>query len=69
MNLSPILAFEGGYQDFALRGGEFVVLGFAGASALVALLVGFLLVQDVLAADQGTPKMIEIALAIQEGAL
>ena len=64
-----LLAAEGGYQEFVLRGGEFVVLGFAGASALVALLVGFLLVQDVLAADQGTPKMIEIATAIQEGAL
>ncbi len=69
MNLVSPLAAEGGYQDFVLRGGEFAVLGFAGASALVALLVGFLLVQDVLAADQGTPKMIEIASAIQEGAL
>jgi len=69
MSLAPLLAAEGGYQDFVLKGGEFAVLGFAGASALVALLVGFLLVQDVLAADQGTPKMIEIAAAIQEGAL
>ncbi|MEJ7764229.1 MAG: sodium-translocating pyrophosphatase, partial [Acidimicrobiales bacterium] len=69
MNPISLLAAEGGYQDFVLRGGEFAVLGFAGASALLALLIGFILVQDVLAADQGTPKMIEIAEAIQEGAL
>ena len=68
MNIPAVLAAEGGYQEFVLRGGEFAVLAFAGASALVALLIGFLLVQDVLAADQGTPKMIEIATAIQEGA-
>ena len=69
MNLSPLLAAEGGYQDFVLKGGEFAVLAFSGASALVALAVGFLLMKDVLAYDQGTPKMIEIAVAIQEGAL
>src|SRR4029077_12286663 len=31
--------------------------------------VGFYLMRGVLAADEGTPKMIEIAKAIQEGAL
>ena len=34
----------------------------------MALGVGFVLMKGVLAADQGTPKMIEIAKAIQEGA-
>src|SRR6185436_11795010 len=34
-----------------------------------ALGVGFFLMRGVLAADQGTPKMIEIATAIQEGAM
>ncbi len=66
MNL--ILAAEGGYQDFVLRGGEFAILAISGLSALLALAVGFILMKEVLAEDQGTPKMIEIALAIQEGA-
>jgi K(+)-stimulated pyrophosphate-energized sodium pump len=35
---------------------------------LVAIGVGFYLAKSVLAADEGTPKMKEIALAIQEGA-
>jgi K(+)-stimulated pyrophosphate-energized sodium pump len=64
-----LLASEGGYQEFVLKGGEFAILGFAGASALVALAVGFILMRGVLAEDQGTPKMIEIATAIQEGAI
>ncbi len=62
------LAAEGGYQDFTLQGGEFLVLALAGASSILAILVGFALMRGVLAADQGTPKMIEIATAIQEGA-
>ena len=37
-------------------------------SALLAIAVGFILMKGVLAEDQGTPKMIEIAKAIQEGA-
>jgi K(+)-stimulated pyrophosphate-energized sodium pump len=63
------LASEGGYQVFELKGGEFAVLALSGAAALLAILVGFILVKGTLAADQGTPKMIEIATAIQEGAL
>ena len=38
------------------------------ASALLALGTGFFLMKGVLAQDEGTPKMKEIALAIQEGA-
>ena len=64
-----ILAAEGGYQDFVLKGGEKAILAASGATALIALAVGFLLMRGVLAEDKGTPKMIEIALAIQEGAL
>ncbi len=63
-----LLASEGGYQAFTLKGGEFLVLGLSGASAILALLVGLVLMRGVLAAEQGTPKMIEIATAIQEGA-
>jgi Inorganic pyrophosphatase len=66
---SMLLASEGGYQDFTLGGGEFAVLALSGAAALLAIAVGFILVKGTLAADQGTPKMIEIATAIQEGAL
>ena len=46
-----------------------MVLLFSGVTALLAIAVGFYLAKGVLAADQGTPKMIEIAKAIQEGAL
>jgi K(+)-stimulated pyrophosphate-energized sodium pump len=59
---------EGGYQDFVLKGGEWTVLVLSGLAALTAIAVGFFLVRSVLAADQGTPKMRQIAKAIQEGA-
>jgi K(+)-stimulated pyrophosphate-energized sodium pump len=64
-----LFAAEGGWQEFTLAGGEWFVLIGAALTALLALGVGFLLMRGVLAADQGTPKMIEIAKAIQEGAL
>ena len=64
-----LLAAEGGYQEFTLRGGEWFVLIGAALTALLALGTGFALMRGVLAADQGTPRMIEIAKAIQEGAL
>ncbi|HJR25076.1 MAG TPA: sodium-translocating pyrophosphatase [Acidimicrobiales bacterium] len=66
--MTNVLAAEGGYQEFVLQGGEWAILGFSGLAALIAIAVGFILMRGVLAADQGTPKMIEIALAIQEGA-
>ncbi len=59
---------EGSYQSFELLGGEYLILGLSALSAVIALAVGFVLMRDVLAQDQGTPKLIEIALAIQEGA-
>ncbi len=64
-----LLASEGGYQAFRLGGAEWFWLFFSAATALVALAVGFMLMKGVLAADRGTAKMIEIADAIQEGAL
>jgi len=63
------LAVEGGYQVFKLGSSEWFWLIFSAATAILALLVGVFLMRGVLAADQGTPKMIEIALAIQEGAM
>ena len=62
------LAAEGGYQDFTLHGGEWAVLILAALAALLAIAVGFFLAKAVLAEDEGSPKMREIALAIQEGA-
>ncbi|HVF75339.1 MAG TPA: sodium-translocating pyrophosphatase [Acidimicrobiales bacterium] len=64
-----LLASEGGYQEFTLGGAEWFWLVFSAGTAVLALIVGFVLMKGVLAADQGTPKMIEIATAIQEGAM
>ena len=66
--MSGIFAAEGGYQEFVLKGGEWAVLWLSAASAVLAIAVGFYLARLVMAADEGTPKMKEIALAIQEGA-
>ncbi len=67
--MSGLFAAEGGYQEFVLKGGEWAVLWLSAASAVLAIAVGFYLARLVMAADEGTPKMKEIALAIQEGAL
>ena len=67
--MSSLIAAEGGWQDFTLKGGEWAVLLLSVAAALLALGVGFFLVKKVLAEDEGSPKMREIAAAIQEGAL
>ncbi len=63
-----VLAAEGGYQEFTLGSSEWFILIASAVTALLALGVGLVLMQGVLKADQGTPKMIEIATAIQEGA-
>jgi K(+)-stimulated pyrophosphate-energized sodium pump len=67
--VSGIFAVEGGYQEFVLKGGEWLVLWLAAAAAILAIAVGLFLVRSVMAADEGTSKMKEIAQAIQEGAL
>ena len=64
-----IIAAEGGFQEFTLGSAEWMWLFVAAGTAVLALLVGVLLARGVLAADQGTPKMREIAMAIQEGAM
>ena len=66
--MSGLFAAEGGYQEFVLRGGEWAVLWLAAGAALLAIAVGLFLVRSVMASDEGTPKMKEIAEAIQEGA-
>ena len=66
--MTSILASEGGWQTFTLKGGEWAILGLSGASAILALLVGWFLVVQVLKQDEGTDKMKEIATAIQVGA-
>jgi K(+)-stimulated pyrophosphate-energized sodium pump len=63
-----VLAAEGGYQAFTLGGAEWFWLIFSVVTALLAIAIGFVLMKGVLAADAGTPKMQEIAAAIQEGA-
>ena len=67
MNL--VLAAEGGYQVFELGGAEWFWLIFSVCTAVLAICVGFFLMKGVLAAETGTPTMVEIALAIQEGAM
>jgi K(+)-stimulated pyrophosphate-energized sodium pump len=67
--MTHVLAAEGGYQTFHLSGGEWAILIASAITALLAILVGFILMRGVLAQDEGTPKMKEIAKAIQEGAL
>ncbi|MCX7621474.1 MAG: sodium/proton-translocating pyrophosphatase, partial [Acidimicrobiales bacterium] len=67
--MNALLAAEGGWQEFELSGTDWALIAFSGITALVAVLVGFLLMKGVLAEDEGTDKMKEIAGAIQEGAL
>ena len=67
--MPAMFAAEGGYQSFVLKGGEWAVLLLSASAALLAIFVGFYLVKSVLAYDEGSPKMREIAKAIQEGAL
>ena len=64
----PAIIAEGGYQVFELKGGEWAILILSAAAAVLAIIVGLFLAKLVLAADEGSPKMKEIAKAIQEGA-
>src|SRR3954466_7380988 len=67
--MTQLLAAEGGYQTFTLHGGEWAILIASALTALLALAVGFVLMRGVLAQDEGTTTMREIAKAIQEGAM
>ena len=62
------LLAEGGYQIFTLHNSEKTWLYFALLCAVASIVVALLLVRGVLAADQGTASMKDIAKAIQEGA-
>jgi K(+)-stimulated pyrophosphate-energized sodium pump len=68
MMQSLLAAGEGGYQVFELGDTEWAWLIFSALTSLAAIGFGFALMRGVLAADTGTPKMMEIAAAIQEGA-
>ena len=63
-----LLAADGGYQAFRLGGTDKTWLYICLAAGIVGIASGLLLARNVLAADQGTLKMKEIAQAIQEGA-
>ncbi|MDQ6783168.1 MAG: sodium/proton-translocating pyrophosphatase, partial [Actinomycetota bacterium] len=67
--MNRVMAAEGGYQAFKLHQTEWIWLIFAAACGVAALLTAVYLMRSVLAADEGTPSMIAIAKAIQEGAL
>src|ERR1044072_3430085 len=55
-------------QGIELGANDSTILGVVAVVAVVALIVGFVLRREVLAADAGTPKMQEIGRAVQEGA-
>src|SRR5580693_1307860 len=63
-----LLAAKGGYQAFHLGGTDKTWLYICLAAGVVGIVSGLLLARNVLAADQGTVKMKEIAQAVQEGA-
>ncbi|HEV2824703.1 MAG TPA: sodium/proton-translocating pyrophosphatase, partial [Actinomycetota bacterium] len=66
--MSPVrLLAQEASADVEFGSGENLALFAIMAVCLLALLVAFVLVRQVLAADQGTDKMREIARAIQEG--
>ncbi|MDQ4116781.1 MAG: sodium-translocating pyrophosphatase [Actinomycetota bacterium] len=54
---------------FELGAGDYTVVVVVAVVALVALAIGFLLRREVLAYDEGTPQMVQIGRAVQEGAV
>jgi K(+)-stimulated pyrophosphate-energized sodium pump len=66
--INLLAAGDGGYQNFQLGGTDKTWLYICLAAGVVGIASGLLLARNVLAADTGTPKMREIALAVQEGA-
>jgi K(+)-stimulated pyrophosphate-energized sodium pump len=55
-------------EGLKLSGGDYGIVAVVAVVALAALAIGYVLLKEVLAAGQGTPKMQEIAKAVQEGA-
>ncbi|HEY2043288.1 MAG TPA: sodium-translocating pyrophosphatase [Jatrophihabitans sp.] len=69
MDLShPAMAAHREVVAAAFSGGDKGLVAVVGLVALIALVFSFILFREVLAADAGTPKMQEIAEAVQEGA-
>ena len=67
--MNPLLHLaEGGYQNFTLSSTDKTWLYLVLAAGVIGILVGLFLMKGVLAAEQGSEKMREIARAIQEGA-
>jgi K(+)-stimulated pyrophosphate-energized sodium pump len=66
--INLLAAGNGGYQNFHLGGADKTWLYICLGAGVVGIAAGLLLARNVLAADTGTPKMREIALAVQEGA-
>src|ERR1700685_4690136 len=66
--INLLAAGNGGYQAFHLGGHDKIWLYLCLAAGVVGIAAGRRLARNVLAADTGTPKMREIALAVQEGA-
>ena len=60
---------EGSYQAFEFSSQEWALLGFSAVVAVVALVIGWIMMRSVLSKDTGTDKMGEIAEAVQEGAM
>jgi K(+)-stimulated pyrophosphate-energized sodium pump len=63
--MSRLQLADGG---LTLSGGDYTIVGVVAVVAIIALAIAFVLRKEVLAAGQGTPKMQDIAKAVQEGA-
>ena len=55
-------------HEVSLSSGSITIVWIVGAVALVSIVVGAMFRSEVLRADTGTPNMLEIARAVQEGA-
>jgi K(+)-stimulated pyrophosphate-energized sodium pump len=66
MSVDRVLASSA--NPLAISGGQYGIVIVIGVLALIALGFSYVLVREVLAAGQGTPKMQEISRAVQEGA-
>jgi len=62
-----LLAAEGGYQNFHLGGVDKTWLYICLVAGIVGIVAALLLARNVLAADQGTIKMKEIAQRSRKG--
>ena len=65
MSESPLAASADGIE---LGSSGYAIGGVVAVSAIAALVIGFVLMREVLAAGEGTPSMQEIGRAVQEGA-